>query len=155
LLTIATLICLVLCTLILFFVLKSRIYDIGVFRTRGMPRINVAMFITGEIFVVTTFAFIIAMIVYWNTFLNFIRYQYSLEDTALMIQFSNFGKVEGRYFDVLTFRDFLSVHEAFLPTNPYIFIIVFLISILITVIIGLASVFFISRHEPMKIMTKH
>ncbi|MDR2599737.1 MAG: hypothetical protein LBC73_05620, partial [Oscillospiraceae bacterium] len=38
LLTIATLICLVLCTLILFFVLKSRIYDIGVFRTRGMPR---------------------------------------------------------------------------------------------------------------------
>ena len=135
-----------LCGFIVFFILRERTYDIGVFRIKGMSKGKTAFLLSGEVFVVSAIAFIVAFVIYIITF------------KQIADSFTHIGSVIPDYGTVGTIMNVqnavLSL-EIFLPLTPFVFIAGFLATVSLSAIVGLAAVLFISRHEPMKTMTEH
>jgi ABC-type antimicrobial peptide transport system permease subunit len=137
------------CALLLFHILKSRTYDIGVLMARGMSRIKMAFMLTSETLIVFMFAFAFAVALYFTLYapisefiyreqLNFINRDRSFYSSHYHIVFNA----------VLDYEFTASVYPSALIYG-LIAVVVF------TFIVGFAVTLFISRHEPMKIMTRY
>jgi ABC-type antimicrobial peptide transport system permease subunit len=143
--------------LIIFFILKDRTYDIGVFRTRGMSQAKTAVLVSGEIFVVSVFAFLVAWIVYVSTFLNIVEPLFITEGNAMMMESFASSSLDYRGHNLywLAFENARLNHELFLPAGLIAFLINFLATVVFSLFVGLVAVLFISRNEPIKTMTEH
>jgi len=143
LLLIASLISVIFCGFIIFFILKDRTYDIGVFRTKGMSRTKTAVLVSCEILIVSLLASAVAFTLYTITFINIAE---SIYDTQISPQLNIlFWTIEAASIE----------HEFFLPFAPLVMLFSFSVMIIFTAVVSLFAVLFISRHEPMKTMTEH
>jgi len=148
LLAIAYLINVIFCTLIIFYILKDRTYDISVFRARGMSRIKTAMLLSGEVFIVFTLAFATAGVLYFRTFASVAGFMHQMQDrftstdSSFWLDFSPEVMNAAREYEFSATVGFVE------------FIYGFVAAVIHTVIVGFAASLFISRHEPMKTMTK-
>jgi len=149
---IASVICAVFSALLIFYILSNRIYDISVFRARGMPRVVIAAFVSSEALFVSLLSFTMTWVLYTHTFEivgNFLYKNRGNSFTNMTIIY-NGHRLNGR-----AFFDALINHELFMVANPYMFIAGVICITIFTAIIGLATVLFISRHEPIKTMTEY
>jgi putative ABC transport system permease protein len=142
------------CILIVFYILKDRTYDIGVFRTRGMSRIKTSVLISSEVFIVLLFAFIIAWVLYINTFINIVGYIYNIQAISMINESFVTGNYKGHVLDNFAYSAARN-HAFFLSADLFDLFFIFLIIITFAVIVSFFAVLFISRHEPMKTMTEH
>jgi len=135
-------------TLIIFYILKARAYDIGSFRARGMSRTRTAFLLIGEIFAVFTLAFATAGVLYFTMYTPIASLFHQMQnrlissDQSFWINFS--PEVMNAAYE---FKFAVSI-------NPFNLIYGFIATIAHIIIVGFATTLFISRHEPMKTMTK-
>jgi len=138
----------ILCSLLFSHILKSRIYDIGVYRAKGMSLTKVAFTLTSEIIIVSVLSFLAAGILYITTFIYVSNAMYYLQDTftsndsSFWLDFSAEVMHAARGYEFSATVGFVELIYGFLATIAHI------------IIVGFATTLFISRHEPMKTMTK-
>jgi len=148
LLAITYIINVIFCTLIIFYILKDRTYDIGVYRAKGMSLTKVAFTLTSEIIIVSVLSFLAAGILYITTFIYVSNAMYYLQDTftsndsSFWLDFSAEVMHAARGYEFSATVGFVELIYGFLATIAHI------------IIVGFATTLFISRHEPMKTMTK-
>jgi len=148
LLIIMAVISVVFCTLLYIHVLKSRTYDISVLRARGMPRIKTAYSLTCEMFIVFFLSFAAASVLYFTSFTTVSNFMYALQDQFVSNDKSFYYGFSGPIINAAREYEFTAT------VYPITLIYGFIAVIAFTVIVGFAASLFISRHEPMKTMTK-
>ena len=148
LLIIMVVISVVFCTLLYIHVLKSRTYDISVLRARGMPRIKTAYSLTCEMFIVFLLSFAAASVLYFTSFTTISNFMYALQDQFVSNDKSFYYGFSGPIINAAREYEFTAT------VYPITLIYGFIAVIAFTVIVGFAASLFISRHEPMKTMTK-
>jgi putative ABC transport system permease protein len=142
-------ICSIFYVLLIFHIFKSRTYDIGVLRTRGLSRINTALLFACEVFIASTTAFIIAGLLYFITFKPLTSFLYEMQRIFIndIMWYHPAGVDINIANTVLAYNFNVSLSAFELACG-------FIMSIIFAVVIGLASVLYISRNEPMKTMVE-
>ena len=140
------------CILIIFYVLKDRVYDIGVFRILGLSRAKIAAMITGEFLSVSAVAYAAALCLYDVLFTRIAAFVLNEHANYLISDFivnkNQSAAPDSSY--LFAVRDM----EYFTYADPQGMLYGFIALIIFTVLISLAAVLFISRHEPMKVMAE-
>lgn len=143
------LICVLFSYLIIASALNSRVYDIGVLRTRGLSKVKTSGFITAEILIVFTAAFMAASAIYYAVFSPFAEWVYSLQQLLVDNDMVFRRTLNWLAIDKVKFG--YTFNAAVLNTA---LIYGFIAVLAFTFIIGFAASLFIARHEPMKTMTE-
>lgn len=139
--------------LIIFYALKDRTYDIGVFRVLGMPRIKVTALIVSEILVISVAAAAAAWGLYFIVFAQIADFVYKTQGNALITD-SILSDIKRTSYDtsiVIAARD----SEFIANANILTLIGSFTAIAVLTLLTGVFAVLFIVRHEPMKTMREH
>jgi hypothetical protein len=136
-------------TLLFINILKSRIYDIGVLRTRGSKKVKIAFFLTSEIVIVSIISFVIASILYFVLFVPVSNLIYSLQDVLVSNDAAFHSNFTGSIMNAARNHDFI-VSVCYLS-----FVYGFVAVTMLASVTSFVTTIFISRHEPIKTMTKH
>jgi len=136
-------------SLLVFYILKSRTYDIGVLRCRGMSRTKVSLFFSFEILIVSLLAYITAAVGVVLFFTPLAEALYRWQDAVIgddpgfraNINWQAINNVRESY----EFTATLSVPEFFAGLG---------VTLGFALLAGFAAAVFIARHEPMKTMTR-
>lgn len=147
-LVIAYLISVIFSALIIFYILKERTYDISVFRARGMSRIKTAFLLSSEVFVVLTLAFAAAGVLYYTTYTSVAEFMYYMQDIFVSNDSSFWLDFSPEIMNAARAYEFVA------SVNQEELIYGFVAAIIHTIIVGITASLFISRHEPMKTMTR-
>ena len=136
-------ICIIFSVLVIHFHFKSRAYDIGVFRSRGMSRDKVAILFTCEVLVAAFLAFLFACLIFNISFATVAReVQISQSNYMLFnVMASSPSPVAS---NAVTQHDFMLSFSIVEFAGGLLAVIAF------TAIIGLISTAYIARNEPMK-----
>ena len=129
-------------------ILKSRIYDIGVLRARGMSRAGVAAFFTIEAGIISLLAYIAAGILYFNLYETIVQ---------------GVARIQAGFFDApapaqaadIWMSQTFQLRELELYTSALPLLLGFAAIVVFTGLVGLGAMLFISRHEPLKTMTRY
>jgi hypothetical protein len=138
---------LVFITLILFHILKMRTYDIGVFRAKGMPRARVSVILALEVFIVFSLAFIAAVSLYFTAFSKVAGFMYGEMQAAFSRDSYGLYSIEA----VNAGREYIYTAQTGILEFGMGFAALSLFALALTASVTL----FISRHEPMKTMTRY
>jgi putative ABC transport system permease protein len=138
-----------LCTLLFFHVLKNRMYDIGVLRAKGMTRVKTAFSLTYEIIVVFLLSYIAAVILYIASFIPVSSFMYN-ESKAFVSRDSSFWSD----FDS-SVMNAAHDYEFSASVHPVTLVYGFIAVVFFTLATGFFTTLFISRHEPIKTMTRY
>jgi putative ABC transport system permease protein len=137
------------CALLIINVLKNRTYDIGVLRARGMAKTKIAFFLSCEVFIVAITSFLAAFALYITAFASVANSMYNFQfaivgnDQSFWSNFTSSSANAAREYEFA-----LSVY-------PYTLLYGIIIVAVFTFAVGFAAILFISRHEPMKTMTRY
>ncbi len=146
-LIISGIICSIFFSLLIFHIFKSRIYDIGVLRARGLSRKNTARLLSCEIFITSITALLVAGIIYYFTFI-------SLTELLYFFQRNHINNV--MWYDPagisVEIANTVLDYKFHATLSSFELICGFIMSVVFTVLIGTASVSYIARNEPMQIM---
>ncbi|MCL2253990.1 MAG: FtsX-like permease family protein [Lachnospiraceae bacterium] len=137
------------CAFLLFYILKERTYDIGVFRIKGMSKTKTAILFSSEIFTVSVLAFIIAFLLYLTTFEKISAYFHNLQE------FIHSGKSVFSWERHVEDSNYMNSLEFIISLTSFDILILFLTTVIFSIFIGIAAILFISRHEPMKTMIEY
>jgi hypothetical protein len=135
--------------LTMFYVLRQRTYDIGVFRARGMSRLRLAFLLSSEFFMVGVLSFAAAAVLFVYTFVPLTRavhlFQFHLAD----------NDVEGLLYNMnFIVRGMAREYELAVSASPSHLVLGFAFTVVITVAVAFGVSLYIARHEPMKTMTE-
>jgi len=133
---------------LLFLIFKSRVYDICVFRARGMSRMGVAAFFTVEVGIIALVAYAVAGFLYVNL------YTTVLEGVArIQTGLFNIG-IPTNTTDVWMNQAF-QLRELELYTSSLPLLLGFAAVVIFTCLAGIGASLFIARHEPLKTMARY
>ncbi|MCL2285388.1 MAG: FtsX-like permease family protein [Firmicutes bacterium] len=135
------------CVLLIFYVLKGRTYDIGVLRAKGMSRLRVTSWLTGEIFVVAVLAFSAAVGLYFAAYVPLVEHIYDFQELVVNVDWgfraplNSMAVTRARNFE---FRTLISPRQLLLG---------FVATVVLTGLSAFGAVLYVARHEPMKTIT--
>jgi hypothetical protein len=132
--------------LLMIYILKSRAYDVGVFRSRGLPRVYTAVIITLESLIVSFFAFILAMVLHTATFEPVAAFMHSYAQETVSDEYTETVGYGWRYVDLPQFETF-NVSLGFAEFGLGLAIIIIWVTL-----IGFLSTVYITRFEPIKVL---
>jgi putative ABC transport system permease protein len=132
--------------LLIVYILKSRAYDIGVFRSRGLPRVHTAGFITLESLIVSFVAFVAAMVLHTATFEPVASFMHSFALQTVTDEYVQTVGYSFRYVDLPQFETF-SVGLGFAEFALGLAVILIWVTL-----IGFLSTVYITRFEPIKVL---
>ena len=140
------------CILIIFYVLKDRVYDIGVFRILGLSRAKIAAMITGEFSSVSAVAYTAALCLYHTLFTRIAAFVHHTHASMMLDDYISEKIVHTAADPLYLFA--IKDMEHFTYADPQGMLYGFIALIIFTLLISLAAVLFINRHEPMKVMAE-
>jgi hypothetical protein len=136
--------------LLFHYMLKRRAYDICVYRCKGISRNRMVAYMSLEFVLVTAFSYIFSCIFFYYSFtplaqfIYYSQYSFNRNNPGSIVMGFGFGVSD-------TARDFI-FDTSFVPLQ---LVFGFVIVILITAVICAMLASFISRIEPMKMLTEH
>jgi len=144
------LVSIVFCGLLCWFILKSRTYDIGVFRVLGLSKTGVMRLFALEVFFSCLIAFSIAVIAYFVLLNPLIGFVYDMQLSSAISNWDYFQGVDlGLMSEQLANFSFV-IAGGFLPVA-----FGFVVITILLIIAGGVTWFFVMRNHPMKIMTRY
>jgi len=146
---IAGLVCIIFCILLLYYVLKSRTYNIGVLRARGMSRWNISLLLAIETLFVAIIGFLLAAVLYFIFFEPFIRY---INFQNIFTIFHNWDFLNGSNF-WLAQDGFRHAYEFTAPASAFDMLAGLVAIVGFVTIVSFFATLFIARNEPMKTLT--
>lgn len=130
--------------------LKSRTYDIGVLRSRGMTKKDTTLLFVCEVFIVSTIAFLAAVILYLTTFTPLTNLLYEIQ-RYYIINYVMWNHPAG----VISLSDTVRSYNFPVSLGTFEVVCSFFASVIFGIVIGTVSMAYIARNEPMKTMIEY
>jgi hypothetical protein len=143
--------CVIFILLTMFYLLKQRTYDIGVFRARGMTRLRLAFLFSMDFFMVSVLSFVVATALYITTFVPLTRFIYY---TQYLIGSNTTDGFLYHNFD-FNFLNAFTEYELVFTASPFHLFLGFASVVAFTAIMAFVIALYIAHHEPMKTMVAY